>query len=104
MVHCRRKALPATTTRSNDLLTLTTGIVAAHLAGNAVQAADVPLLIAAVHHALSRLNPDPSPSIKGPQPAVPIRSSARQDQLVCLTDGRKPKALRHRLMASRAMT
>lgn len=93
-----------TTDRSHNLLTLTTEIVAAHLAGNKVSAGDLPMLIANVHRALAGLKAAPSGNANLQQPAVPVRSSIKHDNLVCLGDGRKQKALERHLVASHAMT
>lgn len=90
---------------SNDLLvTLTADIVSAHVSNNSVAVGDVATLIANVHSALFALNVHPAPVAPVQEPAVPIRSSVKQDYIVCLEDGKKLKMLKRHLMTSYQMT
>ena len=78
-----------------ELLEHTTRIVAAHVANNAMPAADLPRLIATVHETLAKLGPEePAPR---PEPAVPIKQSVKPDYIVCLDDGKKLKMLKRHL-------
>ncbi len=86
------------------LITLTADIVAAHVSNNSVSVADIPSLITNVHTALSSLN-GPALVIETKQePAVSIRSSIKQDFIVCLEDGKKLKMLKRHLMTHYGMT
>jgi len=85
-------------------ITLTADIVAAHVSNNSVAVNDLPVLIANVHAALSKLDtPAPEPEVKQ-EPAVSIRSSIKPDYVVCLEDGKKLKMLKRHLMTHYQMT
>lgn len=88
------------------LITLTADIVAAHVANNSVALADIPNLIGSVHAALAGLSTTeaPAPVAERPQPAVSIRSSVKNDYLVCLEDGKKMKMLKRYLAVQYDMT
>jgi predicted transcriptional regulator len=95
------------TPKHADLLSLTTEIVAAHLANNSVPAIEIPSLIERVYKSLSSLGTDtPSTSNNSdrPQPAVPIRKSVMPDYIVCLEDGKKLKMLKRHLKTAYSMT
>ncbi len=97
----------ADTPKYTDLLSLTTEIVAAHLANNSVPAIEIPSLIERVYKSLSGLgadSPAPSHSSERPQPAVPIRKSVMPDYIVCLEDGKKLKMLKRHLKTAYSMT
>lgn len=92
------------TDMQETLITLTSDIVAAHVSNNSVSLADLPTLIANVHSALAGLGksePAPEPA---PEPAVSIRSSVKNDHIVCLEDGKKLKMLKRHLMTRYNMT
>jgi len=88
---------------TETLITLTSDIVAAHVANNDVTLEDVPTLITNVYGALAGLGAAPETEER-PEPAVAIRSSIKPDYLVCLEDGRKLKMLRRHLMTQYNMT
>jgi predicted transcriptional regulator len=94
-------------TNENDtnatLITLTSDIVAAHVSNNNVRVEDLPTLITNVFGALSGLGAAPAVEAK-PEPAVSIRSSIKNDHLVCLEDGKKMKMLKRHLMTDHGMT
>ena len=86
------------------LITLTSDIVAAHVANNDVSVADVPQLIQNVYTALAGLGgvaPEPVEELK---PAVSVRSSIKPDFIVCLEDGKKLKMLKRHLMTHYNLT
>lgn len=88
---------------SELLITLTADIVAAHVSNNSVSVSDVAQLIGNVHNALGGL------SVAAPvevvqEPAVPIRSSVKQEYIICLEDGKKMKMLKRHLMTLYGMT
>ena len=86
------------------LVTLTADIVAAHVSNNSVAISDLSLLIGNVHAALSSLGTAPVVEAEKPVPAVSIRSSVKNDHIVCLEDGKKLKMLRRHLMTHFGMT
>lgn len=93
-----------TETPSNDLLELTTQIVAAHVRNNSVAVADLPKLIDQVYRTLSSLGSEPSPAPERPQPAVPIKKSVTPDYIICLEDGKRLKMLKRHLKTAYGMT
>jgi predicted transcriptional regulator len=85
-------------------ITLTADIVAAHVSNNSVAVNDLPVLIANVHAALSKLDTPAAPPEVKQEPAVSIRSSIKPDYVVCLEDGKKLKMLKRHLMTHYQMT
>lgn len=89
---------------TENLLTLTADIVAAHVSNNSVSMADLPTLIANIHAALAGLGAPAAAPAEEQKPAVSIRSSVKPDYIVCLEDGKKLKMLRRHLMTHYGMT
>ncbi len=85
-----------------ELLEHTTRIVAAHVANNAIAAADLPRLIATVHETLATLGPEEA--APRPEPAVSIKQSVKPEYIVCLEDGKKLKMLKRHLRTAYNMT
>ena len=85
------------------LITLTSDIVTAHVANNDVEVDALPALIQNVYGALSGLNTEETEE-EAPEPAVSVRSSVKQDHIVCLEDGKKMKMLKRHLMTDHGMT
>ena len=85
-----------------ELLEHTTRIVAAHVANNAMPAADLPGLIATVHETLAKLGTEEAAA--KPKPAVPIKQSVKPEYIVCLDDGKKLKMLKRHLRTAYNMT
>ena len=85
------------------LITFTSDIVAAHVSNNSVAVSDLPLIISSVHGALAGLSGQAAEQAR-PDPAVPIKSSIKQDYVVCLEDGKKLKMLKRHLMTHYGMT
>ncbi len=85
-----------------ELLELTTKVVAAHVANNAMPAADLPRLIATVHETLAKLGTEEAAT--KPDPAVSIKQSVKPDYIVCLDDGKKLKMLKRHLKTAYNMT
>jgi predicted transcriptional regulator len=79
------------------LITLTSDIVAAHVSNNSVAVGDLATLITNVYTALSGLKPAEPAAEPTPEPAVSIRSSVKNDHIVCLEDGKKLKMLKRHL-------
>jgi predicted transcriptional regulator len=79
------------------LITLTSDIVAAHVSNNSVAVGDLATLITNVYTALAALKPAEPQAEPLPEPAVSIRSSVKNDHIVCLEDGKKLKMLKRHL-------
>ncbi len=92
------------TEQSNDLLTLTTEIVAAHVSNNTVALGDLPQLINQVYQSLANIGTVPSAPAVRPQPAVNVKKSVQPDFIVCLEDGKKLKMLKRHLKTAYNMT
>jgi len=89
---------------SNELLSLTTEIVAAHVSNNTVAVTDLPQLIEQVYKTLANVGVEPAPAVERPQPAVPIKKSVTPDYIICLEDGKKLKMLKRHLKTAYDMT
>lgn len=89
---------------SENLITLTADIVAAHVSNNSVAVNDIAMLVANVHRALSSLTEPTSVEEVKQEPAVSVRSSVKPDYIVCLEDGKKLKMLKRHLMTHYQMT
>ena len=94
----------AESTSHSDIMTLTTEIVAAHVANNSVAGADLPDLIQQVFRSLTNAGDGVGAEPPRPQPAVSIKQSVKPDYIVCLEDGRKLKMLKRRLRTAFNMT
>lgn len=89
---------------NETLITLTSDIVAAHVANNSVSVDDLPNLITNVYGALAGLG-QAAPAVEAlPEPAVSIRTSVKPDHIVCLEDGKKLKMLKRHLMTHYNLT
>lgn len=91
-------------TPSNELLSLTTEIVAAHVSNNTVPVTELPQLIEQVYRTLANVGVEPAPAQERPQPAVPIKKSVTPDYIVCLEDGKKLKMLKRHLKTAYDMS
>ncbi|MFO1067971.1 MAG: MucR family transcriptional regulator [Geminicoccaceae bacterium] len=88
-----------------ELLTLTTEIVAAFAGNNAVAMNDLPSIISSVYAALSTAGAvKQEPVAEAPVPAVPVRKSIGNDYIICLEDGKKLKMLKRHLASRYQMT
>ena len=82
----------------HEITTLTAEIVGAYVGHHAVAATDLPDLIATVGKELTGLGQTPAePEEEKPAPAVPIRRSVREDEIVCLVCGKPQKMLKRHL-------
>jgi predicted transcriptional regulator len=86
-----------------DVLSLTTKIVAAHVAHNNVAMADLPGLIQQVYNTLLKVDSTPA-STPRPEPAVSLKKSITPDYIVCLEDGKKLKMLKRHLKTAYNLT
>jgi predicted transcriptional regulator len=89
---------------TDDLLTLTTEIVAAHVSNNTVAVGDLPQLIHQVYQSLANIGKAPPPLIERPQPAVNVKRSVHPDYIICLEDGKKLKMLKRHLKTAYNMS
>jgi len=90
---------------ANDLLALTTEIVAAHVANNSIAAEALPALIRQVYTSLATIGAEAAkPSVERPAPAVAVRRSVTPDYIVCLEDGKKLKMLKRHLKTAYNMS
>ena len=87
-----------------ELLTLTSKIVAAHVARNSVAVAELPNLIQQVFGTLSGVGGEPVGSPERPQPAVSVKRSVTDEYIVCLEDGKRLKMLKRHLKTAYDMT
>ena len=92
------------TEQSNDLLALTTEIVAAHVSNNTVALGDLPQLINQVYSSLANIGTAPAAPAIRPQPVVSIKKSVQPDYIVCLEDGKKLKMLKRHLKTAYNMS
>jgi predicted transcriptional regulator len=92
------------TEQSNDLLNLTTEIVAAHVSNNTVALVDLPQLINQVYQSLANIGVAPAPPAARPQPVVSVKKSIQPDYIVCLEDGKKLKMLKRHLKTAYNMS
>jgi predicted transcriptional regulator len=86
------------------LITLTADIVTAHVANNNVDVSALPSLISSVHTALTGLGQAAPVEEVRPQPAVSVRSSVKNDHIVCLECGTKMKMLKRHLMTDHGLS
>src|SRR5207248_7654893 len=70
--------------QSNDLLALTTEIVAAHVSNNTVAVNDLPQLINQIYSSLANIGTAPAAPAARPQPAVSVKKSVQPDIIVRL--------------------
>jgi predicted transcriptional regulator len=89
---------------SNEILALTTNIVAAHVSNNSVAVADLPQLIREVHDSLTSVGAGGGREPERPTPVVPIKKSVTPEHIVCLEDGKKLKMLKRHLKTAYNMS
>lgn len=89
---------------SEELLSLTSEIVAAHVSNNTVAVTDLPGLIEQVYKTLSSVGGAGEQAADRPTPAVPIKKSITPDFVICLEDGKKLKMLKRHLKTAYDMS
>ncbi len=87
----------------DNLLHLTTQIVAAHVSKNDVSIGDLSGLIRNVFSTLSTLGEAPV-VVDRPQPAIAVKKSVTPEFIICLEDGKKLKMLKRHLKTAYDMT
>ena len=90
--------------KPNELLSLTTSIVAAQASNNIIPAGDLTRIIQDVYATLAQVGSGVAPEPERPPPAVSVKSSIQPDYIVCLEDGKKLKMLKRHLMTAFRMT
>jgi predicted transcriptional regulator len=90
--------------KPNELLSLTTSIVAAQASNNIIPAGDLTRIIRDVYETLAQVGSGIAPEPERPPPAVPVKRSIQPDYIVCLEDGKKFKMMKRHLMNAFRMT
>lgn len=89
---------------NEELLRMTTDIVASFLTHNSVPAESVPDMIRSVHATIKEVSGgEAKPEVKA-KPAVPVSKSVADDYIVCLEDGKKLKMLKRYLRSQYDMS
>ena len=99
-------AEPATgKSADEDLLRMTTDVVAAYVKNNSLPSSQLPDVISAVYASLRTLDGRVGEDKGEPlRPAVPVRKSITPEYLICLEDGKKLKMLKRHLKTSYNLT
>ena len=87
----------------NEIISLTTRIVSAHIAANNISAGELPGLIRSVHQALATAG-QTSPEPQRAEPAVAVKKSVFADHILCLDCGGSFKMLKRHISADHRMT
>ncbi len=88
-----------------ELLRMTTDVVAAYVSNNTLPTAQLGDVISAVYTSLKTLDGKGSDLKSEPlKPAVPVRKSITPEYLICLEDGKKLKMLKRHLRSTYNLT
>ena len=87
-----------------ELLGLTSEIVAAHVSNNTVAVSDLTDLIERVYNSLASVGAEQEPRADRPVPAIPAKQSVTPDYIICLEDGKKLKMLKRHLKTAYNLT
>ena len=89
----------------DELLRMTTEVVAAYVSNNTLATGQLAEIIHAVYNSLRGLDGQiAEPASEPLKPAVPVRKSITPDYLICLEDGKKLKMLKRHLRSTYGMT
>lgn len=88
----------------SELLELTSEIVAAYAGNNALPSSDLPQLIQTVYDTLSGVGSTDAPLEAEQKPAVPIKKSVGQSEIICLECGKGQKMLKRHLATAHGLT
>jgi predicted transcriptional regulator len=89
----------------DQLLRMTTDVVAAYVSNNTLPTGQLADVIASVYSSLRALDHSPAEGRgDGLRPAVPVRKSITPDYLICLEDGKKLKMLKRHLRSTYGLT
>lgn len=90
---------------TEDVLRMTTDIVASFVSNNTIPAETVPGVIREVHKEVLKLASTPAEKpVEKAKPAVAIKNSVADDYIICLEDGKKLKMLKRYLRSNYNMT
>ena len=90
---------------ADEIMRMTTDIVASFVANNPVPTDSLPDLIASVHRTVTNLSSNETIQVQErPKPAVPISRSITDDHIICLEDGKKLKMLKRYLRSHYGLT
>jgi predicted transcriptional regulator len=88
-----------------ELLRMTTEVVAAYVSNNTLATSQLGEMIHAVYNSLRGLDGQSvEPQAESLKPAVPVRKSITPDYLICLEDGKKLKMLKRHLRSTYGMS
>lgn len=87
-----------------EVLRMTTDIVASYVANNTISADGLPEIIRQVHGALRELSGGEAKPEAKAKPAVPVSKSVTDDYIICLEDGKKLKMLKRYLRSQYDMS
>jgi predicted transcriptional regulator len=90
--------------QNEDLITLTSDIVAAHASNNRLSIEELARLVGVVHQALGSLGQEVEPAPVQKTPVVSARASVKDEYLVCMECGARQKTLKRHLMTAHQMT
>lgn len=92
-------------TAEDQLLRMTTEVVAAYVSNNTLPTGQLADIIASVYSSLRALDHSPVDGRgEALRPAVPVRKSITPDYLICLEDGKKLKMLKRHLRSTYGLT
>jgi predicted transcriptional regulator len=92
-------------TVEDQLLRMTTDVVAAYVSNNTLPTGQLADIIASVYSSLRALDHSPTDGRgEALRPAVPVRKSITPDYLICLEDGKKLKMLKRHLRSTYGLT
>ncbi len=86
------------------LLDLTTEIVSSYAGHNLLAPDQLAELINRVHRTLVTLEDSSAPEQQAQEPAVPVRRSIKNDEIVCLECGRGQKMLKRHIATAHELT
>ena len=89
---------------NEELMRMTTDIVASFLTHNSVPAESVPDMIKSVYATMKEISGEPAKPEPKAKPAVPVSRSVSDDYIVCLEDGKKLKMLKRYLRSQYNMS
>ena len=86
------------------LLDLTTEIVSSYAGHNMLAPDQLAELINRVHSTLATLDAPAAADLPAPEPAVPVRRSVKNDEIICLECGRGQKMLKRHIATAHNLT
>lgn len=94
-----------TSVDQEEILRMTTDIVASFLAHNSIPSENVPEMIKSIYSTMHSLSSKEEEKVETKQkPAVPVSKSVQDDYIVCLEDGKKLKMLKRYLRSQYDMS